>query len=68
MALVSEIVNLLLTVFDNDCTDCAFAYRDNILAVSVIFTFWSTPPAFAAYNAKGTAPKLVVPMSIHSFV
>ena len=68
MVKVSAAVNLDATAVSKVLTAIAFAYTFNIVVVSLIFNLSSTLAELAEYNANGTAPKLVVPISTHSLV
>ena len=68
MVKVSAAVNLVANEVSNVFTDIALAYTANIFVVSVAFNLSSTLAELAEYNANGTAPKLVVPISTHSLL
>ena len=68
MVNVSAAVNLLATAVSNDWTLTALAYAFSIAVVSFASNLLSTLAELAEYNANGTAPKLVVPISTHSLL
>ena len=66
MVKVSAAVNFVANEVSSEFTDITLAYTANILVVSVASNLSFTLAELAEYRAKGTAPKLVVPISTNS--